>query len=49
LKRKIREAFERIPKGAIDRIYTLKLSPQEQLEVAFGLENLNPPEIRAAE
>ena len=29
--------------------YTLKLSPQEQLEVALGLLNLNPPEIKALE
>lgn len=32
-----------------DSTYTLKLSPQEQLEVALGLLNLKPPEIKALE
>lgn len=32
-----------------NRHQTLKLSPQEQLDVAFGLLNLKPPEIKASE
>jgi hypothetical protein len=30
-------------------LYMLKLSPHEQLALAFGLENLNPPATNALE
>ena len=36
-------------KPAGDSAHTLKLSPHEQLALAFGLENLNPPATIAAE
>ncbi|MEY4004956.1 MAG: hypothetical protein RLZZ221_1052 [Verrucomicrobiota bacterium] len=35
-------------RGQLD-VHTLKLSPQEQLALAFGLENLKPPATSAEE
>ena len=37
------------PVPAAHRLHTLKLSPQEQLALALGLPNLNPPATIADE
>ena len=46
----IGEAGERSGRGYFAHlVQMLKLSPQEQLDFAFGLLNLKPPEMRAEE